>query len=75
MNKCIRKNLQKKKKGPTRDRTGIAGIRNQSDDHYTIEPNLLHHDLKVAMMRPKQVLQLFTNHGNKVLLTVFTNSH
>ena len=35
----IRKIQQKEKReGPTRDRTGIAGIRNQSDDHYTIEP-------------------------------------
>lgn len=31
----------KKERGPARDRTGIAGIRIQSDDHYTTEPYLL----------------------------------
>ena len=29
---------KEKKKGPARDRTGIVGIRIQSDNHYTTEP-------------------------------------
>ena len=31
----------KKETGRARDRTGIAGIRNQSDDHYTTQPIFL----------------------------------
>ena len=37
--KCtIQWNQKLKRRGPARDRTGIVGIRIQSDNHYTTEP-------------------------------------
>ena len=36
-----KKKDKNQKRGPARDRTGIVGIRIQSDNHYTTEPRLM----------------------------------